>query len=326
LQCEGIDVLGGVFISYRREDSAGFAGRIYDRLTQRLDLKSVFLDVDNIQPGLDFFDVLSEKLRLCDVVIAVIGKNWNSSTDEGNQRRLDDPDDFVRIEIEAALERRIRVIPVLIDGATMPRREDLPESLQQLRRRQAIEISHNRFDSDVERLTRALSLIEEELRQREAAEAELAAREGREQRKAAEVARAEEARQKAELAGREGREQREAAEAARAEEARQKAEVEARRVEEERRLQEAEAMLQAQDRARLREEDLANERKYLATFMGGLARFTRESVAQEWAAEEAKKAAEEAQKLQRFYAPTFMGGLAQAPIADRKKRSRPDEC
>ena len=114
-------MLGGVFISYRREDSAGFAGRIYDRLTRRLDQKSVFLDVDNIQPGLDFFEVLSEKLRLCNVLIAVIGRNWNSIADRDNRRRLDDPDDFVRIEIEAALERGIRVIPVLVDGATMPK-------------------------------------------------------------------------------------------------------------------------------------------------------------------------------------------------------------
>ena len=114
-------MLGGVFISYRREDSAGFAGRIYDRLTRRLDPKSVFLDVDNIQPGLDFFEVLSEKLRLCNVLIAVIGRNWNSIADRDNRRRLDDPDDFVRIEIEAALERGIRVIPVLVDGATMPK-------------------------------------------------------------------------------------------------------------------------------------------------------------------------------------------------------------
>ena len=171
-------MLGGVFISYRREDAAGFAGRIYDRLTRRLDPKSVFLDVDTIQPGLDFFDVLSEKLRVCDALIAVIGKNWNSSADKDNRRRLDDPDDFVRIEIEAALQRGIRVIPVLVDGATMPSREDLPDSLQKLRRRQAIEISHNRFDSDVERLTHALYLIEEELGQREMVEAERARKEG----------------------------------------------------------------------------------------------------------------------------------------------------
>lgn len=170
-------MLGGVFISYRREDSAGFAGRIYDRLTRRLDAKSVFLDVDNIQPGLDFVEVLSEKLGVCDALIAIIGKNWNSIADQDGRRRLDNPDDFVRIEIEAALKRGIRVIPVLVDGATMPRREDLPDSLQKLHRRQAIEISHNRFDSDVERLTHALSLIEEELGLHEAAVADRAARE-----------------------------------------------------------------------------------------------------------------------------------------------------
>jgi hypothetical protein len=182
LRGEGIGVAGGVFISYRREDSAGFAGRIYDRLIKQLDPKSVFLDVDNIQPGLDFFDVLDEKLRVCDVLIAIIGKNWNSRTPEDNQRRLEDPDDFVRIEIEAALRRGIRIIPVLVDGATMPRREDLPESLQKLRRRQAIDIAHNRFNPDVERLTHALALISEELHQRVAAEAERIARERRKRR------------------------------------------------------------------------------------------------------------------------------------------------
>ena len=247
-------MLGGVFISYRREDSAGFAGRIYDRLTRRLDPKSVFLDVDNIQPGLDFFDVLSEKLRICDALIAVIGKNWNSSADQDNRRRLDDPDDFVRIEIEAALQRGIRVIPVLVDGATMPRREDLPDSGQKLRRRQAIEISHNRFDSDVERLTHALSLIEEELRQREAAEAERAAREERERREVADAARAEEVRRKAEAEplrrADEERQTREVAEAeriSREERERQDA-AEAARDEESRRLAEAEAVRREQQK------------------------------------------------------------------------------
>lgn len=230
LRDEGIDVLGGVFISYRRDDSAGFAGRIYDRVAQRLDPKRVFLDVDSIQPGLDFFDVLSEKLRVCDALIAVIGKNWNSTADKDNRRRLDDPDDFVRIEIEAALERGIRVIPVLIDGATMPRREDLPDSLQKLRRRQAIEISHNRFDSDVERLTHALSLIEGELRERNATEAE-AARQVEAESRAREAA-------DAERIAREERERQEAV--AKVEDARRTTEVEAaRRADEERRAREA---------------------------------------------------------------------------------------
>ncbi len=127
-------MLGGVFISYRREDSAGFARLIYDRLTKRLERKNVFFDVDNIPPGLDFVEVLSERVGKCDALVAVIGKNWISAVDEDNRRRLDDPHDFVRIEIEAALERGVRVIPVLFDGARMPKTEDLPDNLKKLAR------------------------------------------------------------------------------------------------------------------------------------------------------------------------------------------------
>ena len=155
--------MGGVFISYRREDSAASAGRIYDRLAQRMGPQNVFLDVDNIQPGSDFFHVLTESVGACDALLAVIGKRWISSTDENNQRRLDDPNDFVRIETEAALQRGIRVIPLLVDGADMPKSKDLPDALKRLSRKQGIDISHSRFDSDVERLIRALSLLEKQL-------------------------------------------------------------------------------------------------------------------------------------------------------------------
>jgi uncharacterized protein YecT (DUF1311 family) len=157
-------VLGGVFICYRREDSGGFAGRIYDRLTGSLGRENVFFDVDSIAPGLDFVDTLSERVGRCDALIAVIGKTWLSSADADKKRRLDDPNDFVRIEIEAALNRGVRVIPVLVDGALLPKREDLPASIDKLTRRQGIEISHARFDSDVENLIRALSELEEEVR------------------------------------------------------------------------------------------------------------------------------------------------------------------
>jgi TIR domain len=160
---------GGVFISYRREDSGGFAGRIYDRLTSRLGRENVFFDVDTIPPGRDFVDVLSERVGKCDALLAVIGKHWLLSADSENHRRLDDPQDFVRIEIEAALSRDVPVIPVLVDGASMPHPTDLPESLAKLVRRQAVEVSHARFDSDAERLTEALSQLEDEMRQREGA-------------------------------------------------------------------------------------------------------------------------------------------------------------
>jgi uncharacterized protein YecT (DUF1311 family) len=156
-------VLGGVFISYRREDSGGFAGRIYDRLRGSLGRENVFFDVDSIAPGIDFVDALSMRVGRCDALIAVIGKHWASTTDAENRRRLDDPNDFVRVEIEAAIKRGVRVIPVLVDGASLPKTDDLPRSLKTLIRRQAIEISHARFDSDVERLNRALSELETEL-------------------------------------------------------------------------------------------------------------------------------------------------------------------
>jgi hypothetical protein len=150
----------GVFICYRREDSAGFAGRISDRLKASLGPDSVFIDVDNIPAGRDFVEVLSERVGRCDALIAVIGRTWLASAVDDNRRRLDDPADFVRIEIAAALARDVPVIPVLVDGAAMPRVDDLPDALKKLARRQGIEISHNRFDSDAERLTDALARID----------------------------------------------------------------------------------------------------------------------------------------------------------------------
>ena len=149
--------------------SGGYAGRIYDRLTSRLGRENVFFDVDAIPPGRDFVDVLSERVGKCDALLAVIGKHWVASADGQNRRRLDDPGDFVRIEIEAALQRNVPVIPVLVDGAPMPQAGELPDSLKKLTRRQAIEISLTRFDSDAERLTDALSQLEDELRRRDAA-------------------------------------------------------------------------------------------------------------------------------------------------------------
>jgi TIR domain len=154
---EDIGEMGRVFISYRREDAAGFAGRIYDRLTKNLGRESVFIDVDNIPAGLDFVDVLSERVGRCDALVAIVGKNWLGSADKDNRRRLDDPNDYVRMEIEAALNRKIPVIPVLVDGAVMPQADDLPDGLKKLARRHGIQISHDRFETDAERLTDTLA-------------------------------------------------------------------------------------------------------------------------------------------------------------------------
>jgi hypothetical protein len=157
---------GGVFICYRREESAFAARAIYDRVAQKVGRENVFLDVDNIELGVDWFDALNERVAACDALIAVIGRNWVAA-DKDNRRRIDDPDDFVRIEIEAALKRGVRGIPVLVDGALMPKTSDLPESLRGFARRQNIEISHSRFETDVERLTRALTSILEPPRPRQ---------------------------------------------------------------------------------------------------------------------------------------------------------------
>ena len=145
-----------VFVSYRREDSAGIAGRIYDRLADRLGRQRVFFDVDDIPPGVDFVKLLSEQVSDCDLLVAIIGKRWLTTTGEKNVARLEDPRDFVRIEIEAALRRGIPVIPVLVDGASMPTTASLPDSLRSLAYWQGVEISHLRFSSDVRRLIGAV--------------------------------------------------------------------------------------------------------------------------------------------------------------------------
>ena len=146
---------GRVFISYRREDSGYPAGWLFDQLADRLGAGRVFKDVDSIEPGDDFADVITVAVQSCTVLLAVIGARWLAAAGPDG-RRLDDPGDFVRLEIEAALTRGVRVIPVLVDGARMPRPDQLPASLAPLARRQAIEVSHSRFSADLAGLLRVL--------------------------------------------------------------------------------------------------------------------------------------------------------------------------
>jgi hypothetical protein len=145
-----------LFINYRREDTAPYAGRLYDRLTAHFGADQVFIDIDQIEPGEDFVEVINRKVGACEIAIVSIGPNWLSVTDASGKRRLDDKEDFVRMEIIAALERKVRVIPVLVGGARMPRRQDLPEVLAPLSRRNAIELSETRFHADVNRLIEAI--------------------------------------------------------------------------------------------------------------------------------------------------------------------------
>jgi transcriptional regulator with XRE-family HTH domain len=139
---------GAIFISYRRSDQPALAGRLYDRLASKFGENQIFMDVDDIEPGIDFVRALDDILTRCVVLIAVIGTDWLTATDSFGCRRLEQPDDFVRLEIQHALSREIRVIPVLADHAQMPRRADLPESIASLAQCNAYPVSHKRFGSD----------------------------------------------------------------------------------------------------------------------------------------------------------------------------------
>jgi TIR domain-containing protein len=150
---------GGVFISYRREETAAQAGRLYDHLSGRFGEDRVFMDVDSISIGTDFAKAIGQAVSRCGVLLALIGPHWSAITDVKGVRRLDYPHDFVRLEIETALQRDIRVVPVLIDGAALPQAGDLPPSLRPLVRRQALELSHAGFRSEVSRLITAIAGI-----------------------------------------------------------------------------------------------------------------------------------------------------------------------
>jgi hypothetical protein len=144
-----------VFISYRRDDSAGYAQAIHGRLVTQLSKERVFMDVDTIEPGVDFVRAVEQAVAECDVLIAIIGKRWLQN-EGGAEPRLNDPKDLVRVEISTALARGIRVIPVLVDSTMMPSEEILPPDLQRLARINAIEISTTRFQFDLDRVTAAV--------------------------------------------------------------------------------------------------------------------------------------------------------------------------
>ncbi len=145
-----------VFICYRRDETSAHAGRLYDAMVARFGEGNVFMDVE-LAPGVDFEERITEVVSGCVALLVVMGRNWVSSTNEDGSRRLEAPDDFVRLELQTALSNpRITPIPVLVHGAQMPRREDLPPELRPLARRNAIELSDGRWRYDVERLIDSL--------------------------------------------------------------------------------------------------------------------------------------------------------------------------
>ena len=149
-----------IFLNYRREESQWVAGRLHDRLTTEFGTERVFTDVDGIGPGQDFTKVLSAAVGDCKVLLAIIGRSWTNALDEGGRRRLENPHDWVRFEIETALARPgVLVIPVLFDNAPMPLAHELPGALAQLSVRQAVKISADGFTRDVENLVNYLHSI-----------------------------------------------------------------------------------------------------------------------------------------------------------------------
>jgi len=153
----------GVFLSYRQQDTAPYARLLHLQLRERFPDVRVFMDLDSIEPGLDFAEVIREAVDSCAVLVALIGRQWATLADDQGRRRLDDPDDWVRVEIQAALERGVRVIPVLVDGVRPLRPEQLPAGLRKLARLNVLDLSYGRYEYDAARL---LDLIQEVLASR----------------------------------------------------------------------------------------------------------------------------------------------------------------
>jgi hypothetical protein len=148
--------VGRIMINYRREETAYPAAYLFERLATHFGKDRVFADVDSIEAGDDFAEVITAAVKSCEVQLVLIGDRWLTITDKDGRRRLDHPEDFLRQEIEAALMRNVPVIPVLVDGARMPSADELPSSLAGLVRRQALELRPTYFDTDFERLVGVL--------------------------------------------------------------------------------------------------------------------------------------------------------------------------
>jgi hypothetical protein len=150
----------GIYLSYRRSESAAYAGRLFDHLNRHFGRDSVFMDIQGgIRRGQEFARAIDSALNACDAVLVVIGKDWASCTGQDGRRRLEDPKDWVRLEVAAALRRDILVVPVLVDGARIPDPASLPEELRALCRRNACELSDLRWAFDVRALVKDLEQV-----------------------------------------------------------------------------------------------------------------------------------------------------------------------
>ncbi len=174
-----------IFLSYRRDDSRGYTNAIYTVLEYHFDSDQIFMDVDTLIPGSNFVQSLEDAVEACDIFLAIIGLRWESIEDKKGVRRLENPEDFVRIEVAHALKRGIPVIPVLVDGAEMPSSENLPDNLKDLAYRHAFSIGDH-MRSDVQRLIKVLEKtferLERERVEQEQKESELSAKQEAEQK------------------------------------------------------------------------------------------------------------------------------------------------
>ncbi|MCU7930473.1 MAG: toll/interleukin-1 receptor domain-containing protein [Candidatus Thiodiazotropha sp. (ex Codakia rugifera)] len=150
--------MAGIFVSYRRDDSQGFAGRLADDLSQILGPDRVFRDIE-IPLGSDFTDVLQRAVAACDILLVVIGRHWSADSEQGYRSRLFEPTDWVRTEIEAAFVQKKHVIPILVGGADMPGPETLPHSIEQLSRQQAATLTDRHWSNEVANLADHLGVL-----------------------------------------------------------------------------------------------------------------------------------------------------------------------
>ena len=148
-----------IFLSYRRNNTSGYAGRLADSLEKHFGAGRVFQDVEAIAPGSNFVQAIDTAIARCEVLVVLIGDTWLTECGADGKPRLSDPSDFVRLEVAAGLRAGIRVIPVLVKGARMPARSALPDDLKPLARLQAIELSDTRWDYDVERLAKVIRAL-----------------------------------------------------------------------------------------------------------------------------------------------------------------------
>ena len=151
--------MSGIFISYRREDSAAYAGRLYDRLSAHFGADQVFMDVDDILPGADFAKQIDAKVGSCDAMVVVIGKEWLTIRNPEGRLRLSDPKDFVGLEVSLALQRGVLVIPVLVVGAQGPKPEELRSDLKALAGRNAVILNDQEFQRDADAIIQALEKL-----------------------------------------------------------------------------------------------------------------------------------------------------------------------